>query len=585
LACAARNPRLNTGRMVMVATPDSAVPEEAQDRVSKVPKATKANSQESADDGESRPNFEAFRAWQNVSPKVSKVKTNSQESADDSAPRLNFEAFRTWQNASPRKGTKVSPRELRTFPTTSSFVSYQSYQSLVLQTELRKILQIHAEEQEAGREQNRILHRSCLGSLNTAAVRVTLDVIVGVVVLLNALFIGLSMDSSDAGAGAWFVIDVTFTVFFWLEVFLKILCRGCSQVYCGKHAFANTFDTVLIIVDTVQFFLLMWLKDAGSQVDSVGPPAMLFRLVRLARLARVSRLLRWYVFRDLLAMIQAMLGGMSTLGWSMVLLILYFYMIALVCREGLGPSSENISRPTTVERYFMNVPRSLFTVFRCSLGDCSSSEGLPIFEHVVDAHGGLWSLVLSAFLFVAVIGLFNVISALFVQSTLVSASEMAANKQRIRRENEREWAVNFVSLLQQLMPGCCSPDFDLDHMAEGMYTPDMVEEIIDAEFPCSLLNSVICDNKEAVKALQNLDVDPADYTNLSDILDPYNRGFIGVLTLVDGLKGVRGNPRRSDIITVDLMVRSVQEKLDVVCQWTRDIVEAAGNPHKPDLCV
>merc|ERR1719189_1603450 len=180
---------------------------------------------------------------------------------------------------------------------------------------------------------------------------------------------------------------------------------------------------------------------------------------------------------------------------SMVLLMIYFYTIAAVCRQGLGPSLLDMSKPTTVERYFMNLPRSMLTIFRCSFGDCSSSEGAPIFEHVVDTRGGLWSFILIPVLFVAVLGFF-LISALCVQSTMASVSKLAANKRRLRRENEREFAINFVALLQQLMPGCCSSDFDLDHMVEGVYTPDMVEEIIDAEFSCSMIDSVICDNRE-----------------------------------------------------------------------------------------
>ena len=54
--------------------------------------------------------------------------------------------------------------------------------------------------------------------------------------LLNAIFMGLSMDSPDAGSGAWFVIDVTFTVIFWLEVILN-----------------NLFDIVLLPLGLSEF--------------------------------------------------------------------------------------------------------------------------------------------------------------------------------------------------------------------------------------------------------------------------------------------------------------------------------------------
>jgi len=45
---------------------------------------------------------------------------------------------------------------------------------------------------------------------------------------------------------------------------------------------------------------------------------------------------------------------------------------------------------------------------------------------------------------------------------------------------------------------------------------------------------------------------------LVDILDPDRDGAIHILDLVNGLMRLRGQPRRSDVVCVDLMVRSLQ---------------------------
>jgi len=66
----------------------------------------------------------------------------------------------------------------------------------------------------------------------------------------------------------------------------------------------------------------------------------------------------------------------------------------------------------------------------------------------------------------------------------------------------------------------------------------------------------------AVDALNALDIDPHDHDKLSDILDPDHGGTIGVLDLVNGLQRLRGDPRRSDIISVNLMIRSMQDKIE-----------------------
>merc|ERR1712232_351927 len=62
----------------------------------------------------------------------------------------------------------------------------------------------------------------------------------------------------------------------------------------------------------------------------------------------------------------------------------------------------------------------------------------------------------------------------------------------------------------------------------------------------------------AIEALANLDIDPNDNKKLNDILDPDRDGKIHIVDLVTGLARLRGQPRRSDIVCVDLMVRSLQ---------------------------
>merc|ERR1711920_257442 len=111
-------------------------------------------------------------------------------------------------------------------------------------------------------------------------------------------------------------------------------------------------------------------------------------------------------------MIQALFGGITTLGWSIVLVFGVLYGTSLVCRELLG--DRNVE---DVRQYFNSVPRSLFTIFRCSFGDCTSSAGVPIIEYVMSSYGALWGLFYSLFVFFITIGFFNVITAIFLEST------------------------------------------------------------------------------------------------------------------------------------------------------------------------
>merc|ERR1712147_25243 len=99
-----------------------------------------------------------------------------------------------------------------------------------------------------------------------------------------------------------------------------------------------------------------------------------------------------------------MIGGMTTLLWSMVLFLIALYVVALVFRESLGRREQD-----RIYEYFENLPRAMFTTFRCSFGDCTTDGGTPLFEHVNASYGGLYSLFYCFFTFTMTVGLYNVI--------------------------------------------------------------------------------------------------------------------------------------------------------------------------------
>jgi len=422
---------------------------------------------------------------------------------------------------------------------------------------------------------------------------------VGLIIFANAIFVGLSMDAQDSRTGAYLVTDIIFGCIFWAEMLLKLRVHGWRQRYCcgftqpdpknGNfinmppsrvscgESFSNCFDLSLIVVDTAQLIITKGFPEVGSVLIS-GVSASLFRVVRLLRLARILRLLRAKVFRDLLTMIQGLMGGLTTLCWSLVLFVLCIYVVALVFREILGPnqnSEEDDITNTDFTWYFRNVPRSMFTVFRCSFGDCSTANGTPIFESVVEGSNSLfYGLLYSAFVFVVMIGLFNVISAIFVESTMASAAELAADKQRKRLESPKRWAVNFMQLLLALMKHQWPEDDDFhEALCHGELSDPLLERLHQEEISRELFEEVIETDGNAQQALQELDIQIADHRYLSDILDPDNSSTIGVFELIDGLQRLRGDPRRSDIIAVDLMIRSLQLKIDDIWAWTRNSLQ------------
>eukprot|EP00419_Tripos_fusus_P030609 CAMPEP_0172784152 /NCGR_PEP_ID=MMETSP1074-20121228/204798_1 /TAXON_ID=2916 /ORGANISM="Ceratium fusus, Strain PA161109" /LENGTH=686 /DNA_ID=CAMNT_0013621153 /DNA_START=46 /DNA_END=2106 /DNA_ORIENTATION=+ len=434
------------------------------------------------------------------------------------------------------------------------------------------------------------------------------DSFVGVVILANSIFLGLSMDAKSATNGGFLVAEIIFTIIFCVEIILKVRIHGFHEQYYGKEWLSNIFDATIICADAVHVFLIVVF--AGNYSATFN--ASIFRVVRLVRLARILRILRSKVFKDLLSMIHGMLDGLWTLLWAVVFFIIFIYVVALIFRDTLGHGQDNVEDnedAKLVQLYFSSVPMAMYTLFRCSFGECDTRSGTPLFEHVATTHGRMWTLIYSMFLFVVVIGLFNVISAIFVESTMSSnalnaskvkqerlvviglfnvisaifvestmssAALLASRVKQERLDNKDRWAENVVTLLRSFLV-VAWPDMEgLDGLAEGRYTERMLSELVRISFPRSVIDKVVHEDEQALQALTKLDIDPSDHNNLSDILDPGNTGSVSIVSLVDGLKRLRGEPRRSDIITVDLMIRSSQQKVDDIWQWTKQMRRSHG---------
>eukprot|EP00445_Apocalathium_hangoei_P038857 CAMPEP_0203949944 /NCGR_PEP_ID=MMETSP0359-20131031/84221_1 /ASSEMBLY_ACC=CAM_ASM_000338 /TAXON_ID=268821 /ORGANISM="Scrippsiella Hangoei, Strain SHTV-5" /LENGTH=615 /DNA_ID=CAMNT_0050882019 /DNA_START=125 /DNA_END=1972 /DNA_ORIENTATION=- len=407
-------------------------------------------------------------------------------------------------------------------------------------------------ELEASRsEEHRVSMRSksryvvdTLKGLTMQQAEMVLDSMMGAIIFINAILIGIVMDHSDDSIG-WIIADSVFSLIFISEICIKVMLHTFVGHFCGRMRASNIFDASLVITDLAQLVMVVLFPGAAKKADAL-PSASLFRIIRLAKLARLLRLLRSAVFQDLLAMIQGMASGFQTLLWSMVLFFLVVYAVSLLFREFLGRHPQE-----NVFEYFQNVPRSMFTTFRCSFGDCTTAGGMPIFEHVHLAYGASASFFYCVFIFAITIGLFNVISAIFVETTMAAAMQLQHNKKEHRLRDQKLWNTRITTLVRCIME------------VSGMLTidgrmSDAVEQIYGLE---------VVKTKEGAQALLDLDINSGDHPYLSDLLDPDNGGTIPISEFIDGIRRLRGDPRRSDIVLIDLMIRDIQKQIgEIMCK-------------------
>merc|ERR1712083_631274 len=70
-------------------------------------------------------------------------------------------------------------------------------------------------------------------------------------------------------------------------------------------------------------------------------------------------------------------------------------------------------------------------------------------------------------------------------------------------------------------------------------------------------------------SLIELDIDQADHPKLADILDQDHGGTVTVLEFFIGISRLRGEPRRSDVVNIDLMVRAVQTTAENILEFAK----------------
>jgi hypothetical protein len=252
-------------------------------------------------------------------------------------------------------------------------------------------------------------------------------------------------------------------------------------------------------------------------------------------------------------MITGLVGGMNTLVWALVLLVGIIYVVALCFREIFG------RKEGRVLNMFDSVPRSMFTVFRCAFGDCSNPDGTPVFEWVTQQYGGVYSILYCMFLFLITVGLFNVISAIFVGSTMESFEKQMLVKQQDRLADKELWSSRVTTLV------ICFLEYIGHDVKDRTQAAQELEGLLTYEVGHEVFREWVQDPR-VMEALHDLDINPDDHFHLFHILDCDQSGGLYVSEIIDGIMRLRGEPRRSDVITIDLMVRAIQSQCNAIEQ-------------------
>eukprot|EP00930_Biecheleria_cincta_P067671 TRINITY_DN5443_c0_g1_i1.p1 TRINITY_DN5443_c0_g1~~TRINITY_DN5443_c0_g1_i1.p1 ORF type:complete len:717 (-),score=89.80 TRINITY_DN5443_c0_g1_i1:87-2105(-) len=272
-------------------------------------------------------------------------------------------------------------------------------------------------------------------------------------ILLSLLCLGLSLDNDPEWIG-WQIFEVFFACVFILEVVVKLVAYTPRAYFRGPGASWNIMDFVLTCIAVAD--VVIGLAGEGSN----GGLIMVLRGLRLARIARLLKLVRMPLLAQLANMVTGLLVSTPWLFWVMVMLSGSLYLCGILLRSTVSQASlDALKTCGSADRYDIDssapgcelthlyaaeycgsVFRCMHTIFRCWIGDCSSMGGRPLNAFFSEGYGWRFDLFYIIAMVCVMFGLFNVITALFVEATL-SGLRSDEEKQRYAKQHE----TNFMS--------------------------------------------------------------------------------------------------------------------------------------------
>eukprot|EP00415_Alexandrium_ostenfeldii_P001564 UN1564 len=251
-------------------------------------------------------------------------------------------------------------------------------------------------------------------------------------------------------------------------------------------------------------------------------------------------------------MLNGLISALRTLVRAFVLLLFPIYTLSLLLTTLVGQAGD--ASPMAKDA-FGRLGSSMFMVFRCVTGDCTLANGTPVMAMLTHEFGWMYGAVYVLVIMLVTFGIFNLIMATFVDSALSTARRNESIRMRSRlKDGKREKAL--TSQLVHKLLKCHNralPEedrLDLDDFEEVVYTK-ISKEVFD---------KAMCD-EAAQHLLEELDIPEGDRTGLFDVLDADGGGTLQLDEIIGGIVKLRGDPRRSDVIHVGLVLHILQEQV------------------------
>eukprot|EP00913_Durusdinium_trenchii_P022949 g21549.t1 len=239
-------------------------------------------------------------------------------------------------------------------------------------------------------------------------------------IILSFIFMGVALDTNPDWVG-WLVVDTIVALVFVAEVFIKSYVITPSVYFLGRDCLWNCFDVALSLVAVVEILINLIFTSAGAQAKG----ALVLRGLRLARMARLAKLIRMPLLAELANLISGFV--LSAVASAVVAdtKTATFNECDYSSHYGDHFGLDELL-PSGCKLHYMyghefcgSVFGCMFSIFRCMISECTTKGGRSLTMIFSDGIGVEFDLFYSCSMVVVIFGLFNIITAIFVEATLI----------------------------------------------------------------------------------------------------------------------------------------------------------------------
>mmetsp|Transcript_97382 Transcript_97382/g.173444 ORF Transcript_97382/g.173444 Transcript_97382/m.173444 type:complete len:589 (-) Transcript_97382:59-1825(-) len=361
---------------------------------------------------------------------------------------------------------------------------------------------------------------------------------------------------------AWTIPDIIFTAWFTIELMLMIIAHK-GEFFFGDDRAWNIFD-VCLVSESLFSLIMTFAGGKGLKLSFLR----IFRVFRLVRVVRVVRTVK--ALARLRTMIFAILNSFVDLLWAFLVVLLILLVFAIVFAAPVGEffdkvdlqDASQMAEAENLNLLFGSMLESMVSLWSAVSG---GNDWMSYGEPVRRLPGGdMYFIVFNFFIAFCVVGLFNVVTGVFVDSAVCcrTGDEVVAGYLEDLKNTTQEIKGFFK---------------EADRDGSGTLSWEEFQEHM---------------KNPAVKAyFSGLDIDPEEADTIFTILDADQNCELVIDELVNGTMKLKGAATKLDLMTLmyDLTdTHSRSEKMWAAMQSQlhdirRRLPQARTDAHGKDL--